>query len=262
LLQDKKVAAEAKKALKKHEQTHRRETKEARRRATLEKQLVGSEGTHQMTSVTIDNKSVTRRSLRPQILKTSHLSSDATPKLPETINKVAQLKTFTKQTSEQPLRDESVKNKEVKGKDMIRIEVDADLDSSTQAEPPNHLETNMVAAQPITMVPSVDMNDGSPKDGPSQQLPLLHRKNDIQKQYMAALHQRPAAAAKPKVTYTSMNKSIKRKSVEDIPEHSRPAPRVQVDELQTIDGQTTYENLRQVSFGLRLRKRNNEATAM
>lgn len=70
---------------------------------------------------------------------------------------------------------------------------------------------------------------------------------EYQKEYIAALHQR-TATSRPKVTYTSSNKSIKRKSEEDSPEQAQARRKKE----PVADG-TTFENLRQLSLGLRVR---------
>ena len=50
------------------------------------------------------------------------------------------------------------------------------------------------------------------------------------------------------MTYTSTNKSIKRKADEESPESRRVKK-----EAAAGEGQTTFENLRQLSLGLRVR---------
>jgi len=80
---------------------------------------------------------------------------------------------------------------------------------------------------------------------------LKNVKDDIQREYIAALQKRPAAA-KAKVTYTSSTKSIKRKADEESPDRVLPKnKKVEIDAV--ADDQTTFENLRQLSFGLRVR---------
>ena len=76
-------------------------------------------------------------------------------------------------------------------------------------------------------------------------------KPDITREYSAALHSRAA-----KITYSSTNKSIKRKAEEESPELAATARRIKKDVGAVVggDGGTTYENLRQLSLGLRVRR--------
>lgn len=107
------------------------------------------------------------------------------------------------------------------------------------------------------IAPPMDVFDGTKATAQQQQprgLPpspamaaAADPNKEYQKEYIAALHQR-TATSRPKVTYTSNNKSVKRKSEEDSPEQAQARRKKE----PVADG-TTFENLRQLSLGLRVR---------
>ncbi|KAI5846678.1 hypothetical protein BZA05DRAFT_133642 [Tricharina praecox] len=120
------------------------------------------------------------------------------------------------------------------------------------------------ALDPSITAPPIEIEDTPPKTRKAQQPRTIPgessptspstspsmAQNDIQREYIAALHQRA------KVTYTNTNRSIKRKAEEESPEQpatTTSSSRRVKKEVVVGDGKTTFENLRQLSLGLRVR---------
>lgn len=158
-----------------------------------------------------------------------------------------------------------------KGKDAAPTQEDfgLGLDTSILEEAPQYTSAaktpSPVASDPSIMAPPMDLFDDSPEaqkpveeprtmppppsPAAAPRTPTLPRTDpNLHAEYIAALHARPSSTSKPKVTYTSSNKSIKRKAEEESPEGRRVKKEVAAGE-----GQTTFENLRQLSLGLRVR---------
>jgi hypothetical protein len=172
-----------------------------------------------------------------------------------------QLKVPSKAASKAPSPPKEAKKSTPKPKGKAPADdFDLGLDTSILEEAPQYTSTAKVVppvGDPSIMAPPMDVFDDSPKAPKAVQQPRIMpppppspiaATADLQKEYIAALHQR-TATSRPKVTYTSSNKSIKRKSEEESPEQAQARKM----KKEPVDGQTTFENLRQLSLGLRVR---------
>ncbi|KAI5784820.1 hypothetical protein FPQ18DRAFT_90917 [Pyronema domesticum] len=159
-----------------------------------------------------------------------------------------------------------------------------DLDSSILNDTPAQYTTIPITPVDATiMAPPID--DTTRQGSPTKQTPRTPKVEkamhppvtpcapEIQQEYIAALHRGSVSGGK---TYTSGNKSIKRKAEEESPEQipARKAKKDSPSKAATVgsanqggsggsttsagspqqaDRQTTFENLRQLSLGLRVR---------
>lgn len=147
--------------------------------------------------------------------------------------------------------------------DVARLDLDLSILAEEQAYTSIKDGVEPVLDPSIT-APPIDIDDTPPKARKAQQPRTMPdessptspsaspsvAQNDIQREYIAALHQRA------KVTYANSNRSIKRKAEEESPEQATAATssgRRVKKEVVVGDGKTTFENLRQLSLGLRVR---------
>ncbi|KAA8912322.1 hypothetical protein FN846DRAFT_916773 [Sphaerosporella brunnea] len=251
LVQDKQAAAEAKKALKKHEQTHRRQAKESKRKATVQQKAAQQarpetpppkQQEPEGESIVLRTPQTPARaavppSPREQISPLKEKGSEAVKPVSSPAIAAADVAIAPVAVASPPPPPS------VKGKERATDDLALSLDTSILAEAPQYTSTSGAPGEdPSIMAPPMDVenvaqNHGQPRTVPSPTMPA-----NLQKEYIAALHQRA------KITYSSGGRSIKRKAEDESPEHAvRP-----MKKEGGVDG-TTFESLRSVSLGLRVR---------
>jgi hypothetical protein len=248
LLDEKRAVAEAKKALKKQEAAIRRQRKDTKRKSSA-----NAPKTVLPTSTEV----------KKEVTPAPEEGDSIVVRTPEELERARTAAVTLNNKAVEALKQTVMKTPISSGKEHTgpMNEIDLSLDTSILEEAPQYAassRTTTPVADLSIMAPPMDIYDTSPKTPKTMHPPMVvspsslkNVKDDIQREYIAALQKRPAAT-KAKVTYTSSTKSIKRKADEESPDRVPPKnKKVEVDAV--ADDQTTFENLRQLSFGLRVR---------
>jgi hypothetical protein len=226
------VAAEAKKALKKHEASHRRQAKESKRKATVRQKAA---------------QATTRFETPPPEAEEGESIVVRTPQTPVA---AAAVPSPPKEDEKSPLlekRKEAPPPSPAKNFNLV-------LDTSILNEAPQYSSAAPAAEDPAIMAPPMEVEPHADAAPMPRTVPSPTTPSNLQKEYIAALHQRA------KVTYSSGGRSIKRKAEDESPEHAvHMAKKKDAAAAVVVPGGaggadgTTFDNLRKVSLGLRVR---------